>query len=735
MPLAFHEMDATSAEDYFVEWEALMQRKTIVGVAASAFLTAAPAFACADMTCSPNWSLTNADFSCGSQITLSPGNDTRVNLLLLKQQMSGSSFANASYPKDDHWSHFGRNFFTWNDLQSAYHISAPSLSYDDMQDMPYYGTRCASFSEGAAAFQKAIAANSSLSEGERQTLSTARLGMESVCAGLASAWGDAADASPAPKVASTLVNVESKTGQAFLSYLTGAAGFYAGNWDKARDAFASLTKANDPWLRETADYMVARTELGAALEPTFDQWGYFDGTDKADHAAAERGELALNSYLHRFPKGAYAPSAEGLMRRAYWLGGKQPELAQAYQQIFARGAVDVSTVELINEIDNKLLLAQGAEQVIKDPFLLAARDLYQMRGADYSSAPPLTLAQIEQQKPFFAKQPALFDYVLASHEFYVGKNYAKVLQRIPADVKKAPFTPLDFSRQMLRGMAMSALGASGTEQFWKGMLARAEGLYQRPAVELGLALYYEKAGSVGKVFATGSPVTDAMLRRRLLTYSASPELLRQQASAKDTFKVERHFALFTLLYKDLAVGAYGSFLNDYRMMPDDLPEDAQFTVYESMYAPDAPLTLFADGKTSDGWSCPDLTKTIGALAADSGNISAKLCLGEFYRLNDFDGFSFGEEPSAGELGSFATGYAAKRNAARGDIYASVIADRKATRDERAYALYRGIWCYARSGYNSCGGKDVPKAMRKAWFERLKGEYGNTGWAQKLKYYW
>ncbi|MXP25540.1 hypothetical protein GRI39_05725 [Altererythrobacter indicus] len=713
-----------------------MRGKAIFGVAASAFLTTAPAFACADSTCSPNWSLALADLSCSSQITLSPGNDTRVNLLLLKQQMIGGTVPNASYPAEDHWSHFGHNFFTWDDLQSAYHIAAPSLSYSDMMEIPYYGTRCASFSAGAAAFQRALAANSSLGESERQTLSAARLGMESVCAGSRTTWESNADVNPTPNFAPSLVDVKSKTGKAFLSYLTGAAGFYSGEWGKALDAFQSLTDTSDPWLRETANYMVARTELGAALAPAFDKWGYFQGTDKTDHAAAERGEQALANYLSRYPQGTYAASAEGLMSRAYWLGGKQSELAQTYQQMFAKGAMDVSTVNLINEIDNKLLLDDNAQNAIKDPMLLAARDLYQMRNAEYSAAPPLTLEQIEQQKPIFAKQPELFDYLLASHEFYIGKNYANVLQRIPIDTATAAFTPLDFSRQILRGMAMNEMGASGTEQFWKGMLGRAQGLYQRPTVELGLALYYEKKGAVSQVFADASPITDAMVRRRLLTYSASAELLRQQASAKDANRVEHHFALWTLLYKDLAVGAYDAFLQDYKMMPNDLAKDGEFTLYESIYAPDAPLSVLVDGETSNnGWNCPGLIQTISTLAGNSRNISAKLCLGEFYRLNGFDHFSFGEEPLAGELGGFVPGYAANRQAIRGDIYSSVIADRNATRDERAYALYRGIWCYARSGYNSCGGKDVPESTRKAWFERLKGEYGNTVWARELKYYW
>lgn len=70
-----------------------------------------------------------------------------------------------------------------------------------------------------------------------------------------------------------------------------------------------------------------------------------------------------------------------------------------------------------------------------------------------------------------------------------------------------------------------------------------------------------------------------------------------------------------------------------------------------------------------------------------------------------------------------------------DGYKQVIANSKAPRDDRAYALYRAINCYAPSGYNSCGGKDVEPAVRKAWFRQLKGTFADTQWGKSLQYYW
>ena len=59
----------------------------------------------------------------------------------------------------------------------------------------------------------------------------------------------------------------------------------------------------------------------------------------------------------------------------------------------------------------------------------------------------------------------------------------------------------------------------------------------------------------------------------------------------------------------------------------------------------------------------------------------------------------------------------------------------ATADQRALALNRAIRCYGPSGYNSCGGVEVPVEQRRAWFQRLKRDYPNSRWAQSLRYYW
>ncbi len=92
------------------------------------------------------------------------------------------------------------------------------------------------------------------------------------------------------------------------------------------------------------------------------------------------------------------------------------------------------------------------------------------------------------------------------------------------------------------------------------------------------------------------------------------------------------------------------------------------------------------------------------LARDPRDVKARLCLGDFYRLNGFDDLYLDFEPPAGTLGSFAD-YPGT-SIPRSKLYADLIGEAGVARDDRAYALYRAVHCYAPSGYSSCGGDQV-----------------------------
>jgi hypothetical protein len=148
-----------------------------------------------------------------------------------------------------------------------------------------------------------------------------------------------------------------------------------------------------------------------------------------------------------------------------------------------------------------------------------------------------------------------------------------------------------------------------------------------------------------------------------------------------------------------------------------------------------PLGLFRTGASSDDFDCPALAATAQALVRNPRDYKPRLCLGDFYRSYGFDNLGVAEgRPGIDELGGTPTLFPGKPTS-RGDIYADIIRDPKAPAQDKAYALFRAINCYAPSGNNECGNADVPQSQRRAWFQQLKRDYASSTWAQTLRYYW
>ena len=687
------------------------------------------ALACADTGCEPAWSLFGGALACHNRVVIAPGNDSRLNLLALLRDsaglgLTGGVATGGDYPKHAYDEEdFGHVFLDWGLATRGWVPEA-----DPLADAP--PGPCERFKAASPAFTAAMAANRALGEAERGALTTAREKLVARCS-------DSALPTVLPQV-----RVGSAPAKAFLGYLAASDAFYGARYDEAATGYRALAGASDPWVAETATYMVARAELGAALAKSINEYGFFDGLKTVDKAAALRGKAALADYLKAWPKGRYTDSARGLERRALWLAGDFPALGQRYESLLASAPKDgAPIVDLINEADGKYLSTSDHP----DPrggglLLLAAADLKAMRVADpddrYDTGgaeTPLDVAALGSQQAAFMRAPALYAFLQANHAFYVAKDYARVLQLIPDDAKRTAYTPLAFSRQVLRGQALAAKGDPNEAGFWLELMGGAKALWQRPTVELGLAMNWERHGKLAQVFAADSPITDSDVREILLAHSAGPALLRSAALDGARPRHERDAALFTLLYKQLSRGDYAGFAANLPLVRADAQPEGIWNIGAG--APVA-IGLFSKGRTAGGgFACPTIDATARALAANPRDVHARLCLGEFWRLNGFDGFTaLDTAPPRGRLGGAANDY---RGAplARGAIYASVIGDPRSTPDERAYALFRAVSCYAPSGYNGCGGVDAPVAQRKAWFDRLRREFPKSAWTQKLKYYW
>lgn len=707
------------------------------GLAVAAAVTAR---ASSDAACIPQWKLDAGAYSCAGRAMLAPGNDTRINMLLLVREEAGSGGPTSPAAEGDPFTRgFGASFFDWAQFHRSHHgQNRAGPGEDDLNE--FAGSRCASLRGGAGAFGIAIAANPSLAAGERERLVAAHDRLDWSCR-----HGGAGDSPAQPPWPD---GIASDAGREFLDYLQAAEAFYDGRWPDARRGFATLRAAGDPWVRETAAYMAIRVELNAAQDGAFDDWGGYGGPARVDQAAVGRARAAIDGYLGEYPGGRYAASARGLVRRALWLAGDARGLARSYEQLMAAVDVDAAAADLVQEIDTKLPVSVDVALPPDTPLLLATRDLMAMRApadaAVYEEppartdaadrvAPALTAEALAAQAQAFAGSPALHAFLRATHAYYVGGDVRRVLQLVPADNRRPAYAPLAFSAQVLRGMALAALRDPGEAAHWLALLGGADPLHQRPLVELGVALNYERTGRLAAVFAADSPVTDSTLRQILLQHSAGPALLRAQAADGRRPRRERDVALFTLLYKELSRGRYADFAADVRLVPAGA--DAEAGLWFFPYQDAIPLGLFAAGRWSDGYRCPAVADTAAALARDPRDAGARLCLGDFFRLNGFDDFeALDTRPAQDELGGAAAGFPGER-LYRGSVYGEIMDDPRLPADDRAYALYRAVRCYAPAGINSCGGADVGLPQRRAWFERLKREFPASPWAKKLRNYW
>ena len=664
---------------------------------------AAPALASGDSGCSPAWKLAGTQMAgCDNRLLLGPGNDTRMNLFLLlrdRHHVPVQPPVRRDGPLLPH--------VEW----MAYRDALEPPAEGSEQFLGGEGSRCRSNDGGKAAFAAAVRAARGLADAERTALIAARNAYDPDCGG----------------AKQILAPVTATAAKPWADYLRAAAAFYNGDFDGAAPSFAALAGATDPWLAETARYMSARVELNHAQATAFDEWGEID-LKKVDRPALGRAQAGFDRYLAAYPRGRYALSARGLLRRVWWLGGDTARLSAAYAALLAQPAADrgIGDIELVQEVDNKLGTRRDG---VTDPLLLATFDLAAMRGEEGDT---LTAAELARQRTSFAREPDLYGYLQAAFALYVAKQPAEVLRLIPDVTRDRNLGTLALSRQLLRGQALDAVRDPNARGFWLQLLPAAAVPMQRAVVELGLALHEERAGHLAALLAPGSALTAPVFRETLLFTVADAGILRSAATTTGIARHEREVALFQLLYKELSRGFYTDFVRDLALVPANAPTET--SRYDALiYTAATPLGVFTQTKALGELGCPPLRATAATLAANPGDPHARLCVADFFQANDFDGGIYDEQPHADELGGTRSLFPGKPYQ-RSAVYRDLLASPATPPTDKAYALYRAIRCYAPGGYNSCGGPDVPVTQRKAWFLRLKRDYPRSRWAQSNLYW-
>ncbi|MFV4849797.1 hypothetical protein ACNJNU_09210 [Citrobacter freundii] len=714
-----------------------MVRKTPLAFALCTLLTAAPqAFASFDME-DCKWS----DDSCllKGTPTFNPENDSRDNLLRLLSQEKSFALPVQSMPADITRS---RDFYfayhpQWDEATSQ-PAAAPASAADsplsrqmaelnisadeiNVNDAELENRHVSNNTESVSAFFAALLADSTLTAEQRQALAQARTGLLS--------------GATREQIESSLATLPADSpAQSYKNYLAAAASFYAGDYASAERDFTQLAKSERPWLAETAQYMLMRAALNKSSQNSAGEYGDFD-IAKINREDATQAQTQAQAYLQRFPQGLYADSARGMLRRINWYLQAWPQLAGLYEQTLQQSADARQLREIVIEYDNVYGMAfyeQSVVEAFPDAPLVSYIELLRALRLDNNSKPTLTQAQLDASKPVFEqsqKLPLWRDLQL--NLWLATENYAAIIQAVTPAQKLAVHDTLAFSEQVLYGEAlMGQKNWSAARDFWLQLLKLSQDNEQQQYVQAKLAATLVYSGDVAAVFAPESAVTNLRFRSQILKTQASPELLRQQA-VHGPNNEERTIALHTLLVRDLTENRFGDWLNDRKLTSAITPP-----VIGDAFD-DVNLSIFDwNGDAAErGYTCRSLNETVTVLSKKADDAHALNCLGEFFRTTQTHVDLWKNSAGNDVLESAISRKEPFGQFDRQRYYQQVITSPKAEVEDKSFALYRAIMCYAPSGSNECGGEEVDKLQRKGWFTQLKTQYPGSPWAQKLKYYW
>lgn len=573
--------------------------------------------------------------------------------------------------------------------------------------------------ETVSLFFNALLADTSLTPEQRQVLAMARLSL------------------PEPPQAEALSFPEGSAARAFSDYLLAASNFYQGDYPAAVQTFTALQTAKQPWVAETASYMLMRTALNQSSENANGEYGDFD-VKKIDKDAAAQARKAALAYLTAWPKGQYADSAYAMLRRIDWYLENWDLLADHYEEALEAATNNDEIVALIAENDLKLQSKdQSGDAVFTSapnaPLLTFTQTLRLMRSKECNPRLPcVDQAYIDALKDSFdqARKLPLWHYLTVMQSFRM-EDYPAVIAAIKPASELPARNIVAFSEQALYGDALMAQQQwPAARDHWTHLLTLSKDPEQQQFIQARLAAALVSGNEVAKIFAADSRVTNLRYRSLVLKTRATPELLRQQVSNGPNDE-ERTIALHTLLVSDLTEARYSEWLQDRK-----LAQHIKQPVVSDAFA-DVQLSTFdwTGEETETGYACPTLETVVTQLSQHADNSHALNCLSEFFRTTNASVKTWPDSGGNGTLDKAVTTEKRMGQPDRQHYYQQVIGNSKTEPEDKSYALYRAVMCYAPSGYNDCGGKDVDKTQRQRWFTQLKKQYPGSTWANKLKYYW
>ncbi|RZG85709.1 hypothetical protein EXE10_09245 [Acinetobacter sp. WCHAc060033] len=666
----------------------------------------------AEDICEPDFYLNGDSYNkCSNLPVLVPSNDNQTNMLLLLSDL-GLANIKPRQPDTELWtSAYGQTPF--EGVPSAENrVANQRIKFAN--DQQGYDERCNTLANGKTSFITQVQNNKNISASEKQALIAERNKI-SECTN---------------KIPLIPINAQwSPTTRQYASYLNATIAFYNANFSTATKIYSVLSTVDDAWLKETSQYMLIRSSLNSAYATGTNQYGDVD-LDKINKTLLKQFLDNITAYLKAYPNGQYAASARGFMRRGFWLTGRQDLLVnEIVWQINNPKSkyYNLDVNEFPAEIDRRIFGSQYFNvKNLNDPFLLATYDLMQMRDSSAEGYKPITWTQLNAQKEIFKNQPELFKHLQAVHLFYVQKKPQEASKYLSDANDLNQYIQL--SQAFLKGQILEKTNPTQAEQYWSQLLNKSKNTYQRGLFETALSNHLNTKQDVSAFIGKKPLIGQINLQKRFILYKANNKSLQNIIQNNVATTDQKQAAIYTLLHKSLNLQNYALFNQYYSQLPKDA---VQYKDYESSdkYKEKPPFADFVwNGTTiTQQLKCSNLPTLTSQLEKSPKDPLLNVCMGEYVRTGHH-GFPYqmnGENTSNQEdKGEFA----------RGDVYKSII--KSSTKGElHAYALYRAIMCYSPSGMNDCNDKEVPKTVRKQWYDQIKQDYPNTTWAKSLKYYW
>lgn len=672
-------------------------------------------------TCQLELSIHNYHYSpCQNLPLLDVANDSRVNVALLLEDWGLAKINNLPNTQSLWLAKYNQAPFLAEDLlnQTQQARFIPQVKFNQNH---LFETHCASLRSGTARFNNQVNTLLDVPRRDKRTLVNTRQQL------------DLCEKSLKPLV---VLSHWSNATQQYATYLNASIAFSQGDFAKAIETFATLLSSTDIWLKEASQYMIIRAHLAAAVDHSKDEKGQIN-FKAIDYKSLTHFFKETTQYFKLYPEGEYAVHTRGLLRHGYWLISRQDllinEIAWQIQHPYSK-FYNLDITDIGAEIEQRILQHPSFDpNLLKDPFLLTISNLVRMRQDNKSKIKTLRWSELNDQKNYYLEHPELFRYLRALHLFVVQKNPDEALQHLPLHESISASDHLQFSQIVLRGRIFEGRQQAYVNEYWLNLLDHAKNTQQRAVYELALFKYFSHPLHYENFVGTQALFQQSYLQRHFIQNIANETALKAMIQAPNSTVEQKYASTFTLMEKSLMHQNFALFNQAYRQwMPSNpqLFEGIKQSTQPNFYESQPPFAKFIWHGPSLGsrLKCASLADISRRLAQSPQDQLNRVCFGEYLR----------SAKGASILKTIRNKQQSRTFAgpvfARGEAYRDII-DQAKPSELHAYALFRAVQCYAPSGINECGDKNVPLETRKEWYVKLKQDYPNSIWAKNLIYYW